>query len=170
MTLAWYAIHSKPNREDLLWKQLLNRKVEVFYPRIRVKPVNPRSRTIKPYFPGYLFARVDLNQVPLSSFAWLPGANRVVSFDGEPAAVPDFLIGAIEKQVERINTVGLDPFGGLQAGDEVIIQSGPFEGYEAIFDERLDGKERVRVLLKLLQNKQVRLDVPVGQIERKKSR
>ena len=41
MTIRWYVLHSKPNNEQLLWVQLSNRKVETFYPRIRVERVNP---------------------------------------------------------------------------------------------------------------------------------
>jgi transcription antitermination factor NusG len=50
----------------------------------------------------------------------------------------------------------------------VVIQDGPFAGYEAIFDTRLPGRERVRVLLKLLQKRQVPVDLPAAQIKLKK--
>ena len=74
MTDRWYTLRSKPNKEDLLWSQLQIREVETFYPRVRVQTVNPRARKIRPYFPGYVFVRADLEQVNSSSLQWTPGA------------------------------------------------------------------------------------------------
>ena len=59
MAVFWYAIRSKPNKEDFLARQFEAADVPVFYPCLRVSPVNPRSRKTKPYFPGYLFIQVD---------------------------------------------------------------------------------------------------------------
>lgn len=168
MPLNWYAMHTKPSKEDLLWDQLMIRKVEVFYPRLRVQVVNPRARRIKPYFPGYLFVHVDLNQLGFSTLQWMPGAASLVSFDRQPATVPDGLIHAIQKRVEAVNRAGGELLYDLKPGDPVLIQDGPFAGYEAIFDTRLPGTERVRVLLKLLQKRQFPLDLPAGQVQRKK--
>ncbi|PIU33441.1 transcription/translation regulatory transformer protein RfaH, partial [Candidatus Shapirobacteria bacterium CG07_land_8_20_14_0_80_39_12] len=63
MPANWYVLHSKPNKEELLWEQLNIRKVETFYPRIRVQTVNPRARKVKAYFPGYVFVHVDLKEI-----------------------------------------------------------------------------------------------------------
>jgi transcription antitermination factor NusG len=166
MPVEWYALHSKPHKEELLLDQLLIRKVEAYFPRLRVKPVNPRSRPIRAYFPGYLFIHVDLEQASLSNLAWIPGAHRLVSFDGQPANIPDSLVTAIQKKVDAVNAAGGELFESLHPGDPVIIQTGPFSGYEAIFDVRLSGSDRVRVLLKLLQNRQMPLEVPVGYVQR----
>jgi transcriptional antiterminator RfaH len=50
----------------------------------------------------------------------------------------------------------------------VIIQEGPFKGFEAIFDVKISGNERVRVLLNLLQRRQVSLELPTGLLRKKK--
>jgi transcriptional antiterminator RfaH len=55
-------------------------------------------------------------------------------------------------------------FSNLRRGDIVVLRSGVFAGYEAIFDARLPGHERVRVLLNLLEDRQLRMVVPIGQI------
>ena len=168
MTERWYVLHSKPRKEDLLWEQLRIRKVEAFNPRIKVQPVNPRARKIRPYFPGYVFVRVDLQQANWPSLQWMPGATGLVAFGGEPASVPDSLIHGIRNRVEEINTNGGEQLEGLKQGDPVVIQGGAFDGYEAIFDTRMSGNERVRVLLSLLQTQQRRLELPAGQIKKKK--
>jgi transcriptional antiterminator RfaH len=166
MPVEWYALHSKPHKEELLLDQLLIRKVETYYPRLRVKPVNPRSRSLRPYFPGYLFVNVDMQQVGISSLAWIPGACRLVCFDGQPAAIAESLVMAIQKKVEAVNAAGGELLESLKPGDQITIQTGPFAGYEGLFDVRLSGSDRVRVLLKLMQNRQMRLEVPVGYVQR----
>lgn len=168
MPLYWYALRSKPRKEDVLWKQLLAQEIEVFYPRIRVHPVNPRARKLRPYFPGYMFVQVDLDDVGLSTFKWMPHAIGLVSFDGEPATVPDNLIHAIRKRVNEIAEAGGEFYNGLKPGDPVRISSGPFAGYEAIFDARLPGSERVRVLIQMLSDRSVPVELKAGQVERKK--
>lgn len=166
MTERWYVIRSKPRKEEFLQNQLLIRKIEVFAPRIRVQRVNPRARKTKPYFPGYVFIKIDLEQFNLSSLQWMPGATNLVSFGGEPAFVPDSLIQAIRRRVDEINDAGGELLEELQPGDPVAIQSGPFAGYEAIFDARISGDERVRVLLKMMSDRHIPAEVSAGQIER----
>jgi len=168
MSLYWYVLHSKPNKEDFLFSQLRHLEIEVYYPRLRVNPVNPRSRKVKPFFPGYLFVNVDLDAIPLSSLAYVPGANRVVSFDHEPAVVPDEVILTIRQNVDRINENPNLQRDQLAHGDPVTIQGGPFEGYEAIFDTHLEGSERVRLLIKLLRGKQMRVQVPNNMVKPKR--
>lgn len=168
MTAQWYALHSKPMKEALLWEQLNLHEIESYYPRIRVKPVNPRSRKVKPYFPGYVFSRVDLERTNITMFTRLPGSSGIIAFDGIPSHIPDTLIAAIRRRVGEIGAAGGELFDGLKTGDIVTVQDGPFKGYEAIFDARLSGDERVRVFLKLLSRGQVAVELPSGQIQRKK--
>jgi transcription elongation factor/antiterminator RfaH len=168
MSLSWYAIRSKPNKEDFLAGQLQSREVEVFFPVLRVKPVNPRSRKERPYFPNYLFVHVDLDVVNISDFRWMPGASGLVSFDGEPASVPDLLIVALKKQIDQQNALLHDQTSNFQQGEEIQIEDGPFAGYEAVFDIHLSGHDRVRVLLSLLQGRRVPVEIGGRQIRRVK--
>jgi transcription antitermination factor NusG len=171
MTAQWYALHSKPMKEALLSEQLGLHHFESYYPCLHVKPVNPRSRKTRPYFPGYIFGRIDLEQSNLPVLQWMPGSAGIVAFDGVPSHVPENMIVAIRRRVDEINTAGAgcgELFDGLKSGDMVTIQDGPFKGYEAIFNARLSGDERVRVLLKILNRQQFPLELPGGQIQRKK--
>ena len=61
---------------------------EVFYPCLRIHPVNPRSRKIVPYFPGYLFVEADLELVvfptePAAYYGPDKGFQAVLSQDGD---------------------------------------------------------------------------------------
>lgn len=169
MPAKWYVLRSKPRKEDFLYGQLQVRKIKAYYPKVRVQPVNPRARKSKPYFPGYLFVYIDFEKENLSSLQWMPGSVGLVSFDKEPAWVPDELVSAIQKQVARINAAGGETLSELAHGDEVIIQDGPFAGYKAIFDLSLPGNERVRVLLELMRNQSMRLELPASQVRKRKA-
>jgi transcription antitermination factor NusG len=168
MTIQWYALHSHPHKEDLLWRQVESRRIEVFYPRVKVAVINPRARRIRPYFPGYLFVHVDLDQTGLSIFNWMPYSTGLVSFGGEPSVVTDALVYALQNRITQVNQAGGELLEGLKTGDTVVISDGPFAGYEAIFDVRLSGSERVRVLLKMLSSRTVPLELKAGQIKKKK--
>jgi transcriptional antiterminator RfaH len=160
----WRVAQSKPHKEEYLWRYLLTQGYEVFYPHLTAKPVNPRSRPRQPYFPRYLFVRGDDERVNPLAFRWMPGATGLVVIGGDVAQVPDSIVAGIQRHLEAVNAAGSELFARLKQGDRVIIQEGPFAGYEAIFDVRLSGQERVRVLLKLLQGRCVRMNVRVSQI------
>jgi transcriptional antiterminator RfaH len=171
MTIHWYALRSKPRKEDIVWRQVRTQGFEVFYPRLKVQPVNPRSRKVRPYFPGYMFVQADIEEVGLSTFQWMPHAMGLVCFGDEPAIVPENLVYAIQKRVEEIAAAGGELFDGLSRGDKVLINSGPFAGYEAIFDARIPGSERVRVLLQLLSSqRQVPVELDAGQVQQVRKR
>ena len=167
MALRWYVLRSKPCKERTLWAFVCSKGVECFFPRIRVNPVNPRSRKIKPYFPGYMFVQADLEEVGYSKFRWMPNSLGLVRFDDQPSPVPDELISGIRRTVTKIAEAGGEKFIGLQPGDEVFIEDGPFSGYRAIFDAKVSGQERVRVLLKMLSDqRELSVELSISQIRK----
>lgn len=168
MSQLWYVVRSKPNKEDFLARQFEAYGIDVFYPRLRVAPVNPRSRKSRPYFPGYLFVQADLAVIGSSTLQWMAGAANLVSFGGEPASVPEELINAIGKRVEEINAANKPGVARMKRGEAVRIQTGPFAGYEAIFDGKISGQERVRVLLRFLERRQVVVELEENQVLRVK--
>lgn len=165
--IQWYALQSKAGKEQMLCEQLRIREIDTFFPYLRVQPVNPRARKVKPYFPGYVFGHIDLEHVGRSILDWIPGAIGIVSFGGEPAPVSDDLINSLRRHLERINAVKREVSKRFQPGDVVAIHGGPFAGYEAIFDASLPGRDRVELLLKVLQGSQIRIELPTGQIAAK---
>ncbi len=171
MSTHWYVLHSHPHKEDQLYQQLVGRGLECFYPRLHVTPVNPRSRKIRPYFPGYLFLHTDLAALGISTVQWMPYTTGLVSFGGEPAVVPEILVLDLRQKLASIEAEGGLRSEALKPGDAVYIHSGVFAGYEAIFDAHLPGKERVRVLLRLLgQSRDVPVELDANQIAPKKAR
>src|SRR5687767_6081049 len=122
----WYAFQSKARKEQFLCEQLQILQIETFFPCIRVQTVNPRARKIKPYFPGYVFGRVNLEQVGKSILNWIPGAIGIVKFGGEPASVSDHLVEALQRHLEKINVSQSEVSMKFQPGEVIAIHGGPF--------------------------------------------
>jgi transcriptional antiterminator RfaH len=167
MTIHWYAINSHTNKEDILTHHLETMGYEVYFPQMRVKPVNPRARKIVPYFPGYLFVRADIQQTGLSVFQWMPHAKGLVVFGEEPSIVSENLIQTLQTKLELLNTENEKQKSPYKPGDLLMIDQGPFKGYEAIFNEQISGKDRVRVLLKMLSNQSIPLELNLSSVRKK---
>jgi transcriptional antiterminator RfaH len=163
--IHWYVMQSKPRKEAFLRERLRTQRIEVYLPSIRVVPVNPRARKEQPFFPGYLFVHVDLEKVPISELGWISGSVGLVCYGGEPAYVGDALIREIQKQVEDISDSADSYVDRFRPGDLVAINDGPFATYKAMFDCRLSGSDRVRVLLELLQGEKMRLELSGRQLQ-----
>jgi len=171
MTSRWYALRSKSRQEYSLYSYICSQDVECYYPRIRVNPVNPRSQKVKPYFPGYMFVHFNLSKEGANRFRWLPHSLGLVCLGKLPTEVPEHLINAIKQAVSQIQDAGGETLHGLNPGDRVLIEDGPFQGYCGVFDTRLSGSDRIRVLLTMLQgSRKVPVELKIGQISKKKSR
>lgn len=166
MTQQWYVLRSKPRKEPALYKYARSQGHEIFYPTIPVKPVNPRASTIRPYFPGYMFLKTDMRTVGESTFHWMPFSQGLVRVGLEPARVPENIIHALQTNMMGIWDAGGIELEGLQRGDRVTIREGAFEGFQALFDARLPGSERVRVLLEMLNDRYVAVELDANLIER----
>lgn len=150
MGLKWYALRVKAHKERSVFRRLQSDQIEVFFPVVPVKPKNPRAAKKKPYFPGYMFVNVDLEHTGTGTINWMPGTIGLVSFGGIPASVPENLILELQQRLVQIEEAGGLELAGLEAGDRVRIVEGPFAGYDAIFDMRIPGSDRVQVLLAFL--------------------
>ncbi len=162
---GWYVIQSKPRQESRLFRHLCGQGWEVFFPTVRVHPTNPRAARERAYFSGYGFVRLDLEAVGASWLRWLPGDDVLDQFGVVPAAVPNSFIVQLRRRIAEIRAAGGLVLGGIRRGDRVRITSGPFSGYEAVFDLRLNGADRVRLLLHMLRG-HVPVEINASTIER----
>lgn len=154
----WYTVHTKPNREYHVATTLRQRKLQVYLPE--TEATNARTgRKGKPFFPGYLFVKVDFEAVGLSNLRWIPGLHRIVAFDGRPVPVPGEIIDLIRYKLGEVESTGGRPEHAFQPGDAVRIIDGPFRGMLAIFDKPTEPAKRVQVLLRILGASRVEVDV-----------
>jgi transcription antitermination factor NusG len=163
---AWYVLRSKPHNEFLLYEQLKARHIDCYFPRIKVSPINPRSAKIRPYFPSYIFVNCDIDELGINTFQWMPHALGLVCFDGIPAAIPSNIIEGMKKNIGNIRAQKKKD--QIKPGTPVTITEGPFQGYEGIFDSRLDSQDRVKILLELIDYRKIPVEMKQGQIKPKK--
>jgi len=167
MGLEWYVLHAKPHKESSLYGQLIEEGWECYFPCLKTTPINPRSRDTRPYFPGYLFVHLDLKEEGTDPFRWTPGSLGLVRFGEEPAIVPEAVITGVRHAVAALESAGGKVFCHLQPGDEVVIEKGPFSGFEAVFNACRSGQERVRVLLKTLsETREIPVELELGAVRK----
>jgi transcription antitermination factor NusG len=150
-TLSWYALRTKTSQEKRAADNLKAWNVESFIPWLPAA----RSRSPRPLFPGYVFARFI--EAMTSKIQFTRGVLYVVNFGGVPAAIPDDVIGIMRSRSSETGMVMRDPL--LQPGDEVVIRSGPLRDLVGVFERDLPGRERVLILLRAVAYN-VRVEIP----------
>jgi transcriptional antiterminator RfaH len=166
--MSWYVLRSRPNAEERAFQQVRACGFEAYYPRLRAARVNPRARAFRPFFPGYLFVEADLARVGLSVFQYMPHSTGLVCFGGEAAPVPAEVIQGMRRRMSKLAAEGASLADGFGRGERLTIVEGPFAGWGAVFDRRLSGQERVRVLLELLSGRQLPVELSASQISRQR--
>jgi transcription termination/antitermination protein NusG len=125
-THRWYAIWTRSRHEQVVRTQLDEKQVAAFLPTMtRWSRWKDRKKQIDvPLFPGYVFARFD----PGERLAVLKcsGVVSIVSFNGEPAPVPDHEIESIRTLVA--STLPYDPCPTIKTGTLVEVSHGPLKG------------------------------------------
>jgi transcription elongation factor/antiterminator RfaH len=153
----WYALHTKPNMEYQVTAVLQDRGIQFYLPEL----THPKLKGGKqPFFPSYLFIKVDFDQVSSSFVEWIPGLRRVVTFDNQPVSLPNKVIELMQHCLHDIKAAGGYPEYNFEPGEAVRIIDGPFKDMMAIFDRSTTPALRVQVLLNILgQASRVKVDV-----------
>jgi transcription antitermination factor NusG len=144
----WYAIQVRQRAEKLAATLLTNKGYEPFLPTYAVKRQwSDRVKTFdQPLFPGYIFARLDVTKrLPVLT---TPGVIGIVGAGKNPIAVPDSEVEAIWRVVN--SNTSAEPWPFLEAGETVVISSGPLQGIEGLVVQ-VKNKFRVVVSIQLLQ-------------------
>ena len=154
----WHAVHTKPRTERSVAKALQERNVEVFLPETTVSIVNRKPRKA-PFFPSYLFMRVDLATDNPALWRWTPGLRYLVAYGSRPVPIPDEVINVIGAKLHELEPGDSMPAHPFTPGDVVRIKNGPFRDVLAIFDGPSTPSKRVQVLMGALNNSvKIRID------------
>jgi len=156
----WYALYTKPKKEHQVNTYLQGQGVATFLPTMRRKARRRDRPDRVVYFPNYLFARLDFDQMPHSSVAWMPGVHRIISAGEQPLIVADEVVDLVRRRLVEKEDEGYSEF---QVGDTVRIVSGPLRDLDAIFDRPASAAERVRVLLDVM-GRMTPVEVDVSEI------
>jgi transcription antitermination factor NusG len=95
-----------------------------------------------PLFPGFVFVHFDLQQ--RLRILGLPGVVRLVSFNGQPAMLPEHDIDTLRKGLDL--QIYAEPHPYLRVGRRVRVMHGPMAGTEGILVRK---KEKFRLVISL---------------------
>jgi transcription antitermination factor NusG len=130
----WYATYTCAHHEKQVAAQLQSRALECFLPLYRsVRRWKDRRVTLDlPLFPGYLFVRLALRD--RMRVLQIPGVVHLVSFSGQPVAVPDDEMDRLRRGLSHSLCAEPHPF--LTTGRRVSIIRGPLAGCQGILRRR----------------------------------
>ena len=151
----WYVIQTKPGNEYRAEKNLTGQEIETFLPLLESYQYfdgRPLQK-IKPLFPNYLFAKLDVD-MHYYKVKWTRGVSNILGAGSGPVAISEKVIETIKARMGEDNLVKLDD--GIKEGNIVQFTSGPFKDLMGVFDRKMSDGKRVRVLLNLIG-----VDVPV---------
>ena len=154
---GWYAVQTKPHREDVAAENLEAQDFEVLIPRMwgRRKLHGAVMPVPVPLFRQFLFARVDLDDRRWRAINSTRGVKGILQLGGErPVAIPDMVM--LELQRRCMEGPIEDTAGALRpflVGEPVVVTEGPFTSSEGIVKEVT--RKRVLVLLSVLGRQSV---------------
>ncbi|HLP08152.1 MAG TPA: transcription termination/antitermination NusG family protein [Opitutaceae bacterium] len=162
--LQWYCLRACPKREHFAARQLADRTgIEAFAPRLAVRrPLRGGAVAVRTeaLFPGYLFARFDL-EADSRFVASTPDVTGLVRLGAHTPAVPGSLI-----ELLRAHASGVQPCAPVLApGDWIQVLSGCLAGSEGRIVTFDSGRSRACVLLALL-GQELRIDLPAAALRR----
>jgi transcriptional antiterminator RfaH len=149
--MPWYVAHTNARAEWMAHKELRRKGFDTLYLHYRstIKHARKVIGVLKPYFPRYVFVKVDGGQA-FGHVNRAAGVATVINGPGGPLEIPP---DVIDELASRANAAGLvdvpDPKHRerMLAGRMVRIMGGPLEGL--IAQVALDEGERVRVWLEM---------------------
>jgi len=151
----WYVVRTKGGNEHRANRNLMNQGIETFLPLFKghAYRTGKMIETIKPLFPNYLFAKFDPGSL-YNSVKWTRGVSRILGDKEGPIPIAEQVVQAIQERVGKDNLIELED--RIKEGDLVQVTSGPLKDLIGVFQKKMSGKDRVKILLNLIG-----MDVPV---------
>src|SRR3972149_4414313 len=106
----WYVVQTKPANEYRVETNLVKQKIEVFLPKYesyQYAVVGESVRKIRPLFPNYLFARLDLD-THYYKVKWTRGVSKILGNATNPVPVSEKVIHTIRGRMGTDDLVKLE--------------------------------------------------------------
>ncbi len=158
---SWYVVQTKPNQEEKVIFYLSQKGITTYFPKTEICIYKGLKgyKKIKPLFPSYIFARCERKEIYY--ICWIRGVKKVLWENTKPEPISDELIYSIKHLETKDGLIRKEKF---KKNDLVRIRSGPFKDILAVFDYWASDKERVCLLLNLI-NAQIRVALPASVVE-----
>ena len=160
---SWFLLQFKPNSHRVALRNLHRQGFETFLPMQDVTQRKPTKliQQLKPLFPGYMFVAFERESAPWHQIKSTIGVSRLVSFDGQPKALPLDLVSSLMRRCDSNGELLL--LKQLNTGENVELISGPFTTFVATV-EHIDENQRVFILMDFM-GRQTRLHVSHDQLQ-----
>jgi transcription antitermination factor NusG len=158
---CWYAMYTRSRHEKRVREQCERRSIESFLPLYETvhRWKDRRMRVQLPLFSSYVFVRIEL--IHRLDVLQIPGVVRLVGFNGQPTALNEEEIEALQKGLS--GGICTKPHPYLTSGRRVRIKDGPLAGMEGILLRR-KGNLRVVISISLLQ-RSIAVDADLADLE-----
>jgi transcriptional antiterminator RfaH len=149
----WYAVHTHPREEFKALSHLRRQNYQVYLPRYTktIRHARKSERVIRPFFPRYLFVRLNLAVNGWRAIRSTVGVNDIVCFGEQPAPLPAGVIEALQGR-ETEGLIELANKNAIKPGENVIVLNGPF-AHQLGLCVSVSDNERVAISLDLLGRK-----------------
>jgi transcription antitermination factor NusG len=140
----WYALYTAPRHEKQVADQINRQGIACYLPLYRsVRRWKDRRKELAlVLFPGYVFVKMALQH--RLRVLQLPGAVRLVTFNGRPVPLPEEDIQNLQNHLSCPGNIEPHPY--LSVGRRVRVLSGPLRGLEGIIQRT---KDRCRIVLSI---------------------
>ncbi len=129
LKLKWFPFYTRSRFEKKSYDNLIKSGYEAYLPlQQKVRQWSDRKKIVAmPLFSSYIFVRTLNNR--LFDVLNVNGIVRYISFNGQPAIIRDSEIDIIRKILSNYTEIEVVD-GIIEAGTEIILTSGAFQGYK----------------------------------------
>lgn len=162
---CWYAVWTKPRQELRAKEQLINQGTIVFLPTILTHSAKKlTSSTPKILFPRYLFVKINLSKIALTTLQSTRGVVNILCSPVSRKPIP--ISPAIIATIEKLTKEWEEP-PKFKVGQSAIIVDGSAKGITGVVQKLRvtpNGEARAFLLIDFLSKPQV-WDMNINHIE-----
>ncbi|ATX82018.1 transcriptional antiterminator RfaH [Mariprofundus ferrinatatus] len=166
MPKQWFAVRTKPRKESVARDQLENQGFEVYLPLVNRRITHARkvSWQPRPFFSGYLFVHLGVDERRWSSIRSTVGVLAPVSFGSFYPPIPDSAIGMLQSSQDENGFIAISgtPRAPFASGEAVRLRDSSLKGLEGVFVE-MRGDDRALILLDWMQKK-IRVETTIDNL------
>lgn len=125
----WYLAQLKPNCSAIAERNIARQGFVTFLP-LELTTIRKGKRLVasrRPYFPGYIFVKVEQDSAPWRVIQSTQGVTRLISFGAEPTPVPPDIVSSLQQACDADYCIKAQ--SDLAAGARVRIVQGPFANF-----------------------------------------
>ena len=153
-------------KEELKKHKLLDNLGEVLVPTHQITEVKKGKRTKKEkkYFPGYVLAKLDLNDQVYHLIKSIKKVSGFLGPQGKPSPISD---DEVSKIVGNMEESIANPASSISfsVGEQVRVCDGPFASFNGLIEEIDEEKSRLKVSVSIF-GRATPVDLEFNQVEK----